>query len=141
MKAYVATKGLRELIERFRRMPGLGETKLDNAIKETTELARAELVDKITTDIRPHSGMGRKQNPQPVVTDLVDTGAYRASWQTDYPAPLVGIVGTNNEYAGRLEFGDSGKQKGFFPARDTAIVMRDEFATNLRNAILEALNE
>lgn len=81
----------------------------------------ADIVSGQTGEIPAHSGLSRKRNPQAVVADLVDTGAYRAAWKTAFPAPLTGVLFNNSIYAAVLEYGlDDGSRVAFYPARKTA---------------------
>lgn len=117
-----------------------GNKEVEAAVRETTLLAHEEIVDKITNDIEPHSGMSRKNNPQESVTDLVDTGFYRASWNTSFPNPLKGVLATNCEYAEVLENGtEDGSHQAFYPARDTARKMKAVFKKRLKKAIQDTL--
>lgn len=126
--------GVERIADRLANMSREMEQEIQRLIVTTTMLTQEAIVDKITDDIEPHSGMHRQNNPRPVVTDLVDTGVYRASWQVSFPAPLTGKVATNCEYALALEYGRNtgkGKTRGFFVARDTAIKMRRVFRKRL----------
>lgn len=115
----------------------IDQGKIGKLVTETTLEAHEAIVDKITNDIRPHSGLSRTP-PVATVTDLVDTGFYRQSWQTSFPSSMKGKVSTNADYALALEFGEAGR-KGFFPARDTAKKMEDVFLKKGVKLIKDAL--
>jgi hypothetical protein len=133
MSNYRVSDGVEHLADKLARLAG-GEAKLQKVIVETTLLAQKAIVEKITNDIEPHSGMGRKNNPQAVVTDLVDTGHYRASWQVSFPGPFRGLLSTNVEYAAPLEYGTE-HMPGFYVARDTAVKMRVVLVEKMQKAI------
>jgi hypothetical protein len=168
MNNYRVSDGVERLADKLARLAG-GEAKLQKVIVETTLLAQEAIVEKITNDIEPHSGMGRKNNPQAVVTDLVDTGHYRASWQVSFPGPWQGKLSTTCEYALLLEYGideevdvkshtrtyKKGRKKGkteivaahsrmmsrkpHYVARDTAVKMRVVLVEKMQKAIKELL--
>ncbi len=121
---YNVSKGVERLADRLAAMSREMNAEVQKLVTTTTLLTQEALVDKITQDIEPHNRDGK------TVTDLVDTGAYRASWQPSFPAPLMGQVATNSEYALALEYGDQehgGHRRGFFVARDVAKKMRRVF--------------
>ena len=133
---YKISAGVDRLADKLRRLTQEGWNELEGAVAEITELARGAIIEKIKNDIEPHSGMHRKKNPQAVVTDLVDTGAYGESWQAQYPEPLQGKVATNIPYAAVLEYGTKdGAQKGFFAARDTAKKMTPIFRKDVEEIL------
>jgi hypothetical protein len=118
------------MADRLARMGSQGEQKLAQVVVKRTLLTKEAIVEKISNDVYPHSRDGQ------TVTDLVDTGTYRASWQESFPAPLKGKVATNVAYALPLEFGNE-NMPGFYVARDTARNARVELKKDLINAIRE----
>lgn len=117
----------------------LNASMIAKTVTETTLEAHEILTEIITREIEPHSGKYRRI-PRDTVTDLVDTGFYRASWRTSFPSPTTGVVATSCEYAAVLEYGtDDGTQQAFFPARKTAKKTRKLFIKNAQRAIQEAL--
>jgi hypothetical protein len=139
MSSYsVASKTISGLADKLK---DFGQSrKTEQILAETTALTQEAIVDKITGamgGVRPHSGKSRRV-PQDTVTDLVDTGTYRASWQISFPEPGVGRVSTNLEYAAPLEYGTE-DMPGFFVARDTARVMRREFIRKLVKHVRESM--
>lgn len=132
------SEGLESLADKLHRLGTMGERKLEQAVRETTLLTHEAIVEKITNDIEPHSGLSRKRNPKETVTDLVDTGFYRSSWNVSFDGPLKGRVGSNAEYAPVLEYGtEDGTHKGFYVARDTARKMQPIFAEKIKQVIRE----
>lgn len=126
------SRGGEKLADKLLKISRDAEQDLQKLVVTTTLLTQEALVDKITSDIEPHERDGE------TVTDLVDTGAYRASWQAKFPKPLVGKVATNSEYALALEYGrEDGEHKtrGFFVARDVTKQMRREFAKRGRELL------
>ena len=120
------------------KLANLNPAALERVVVDTTFQAQEMLVEKITNDIEPHLGMHRKNNPQPIVTDLVDTGAYRASWTVSFPKPFTGRLFSNSEYAMALEYGTR-YRAGFFPARDTSEKIRTIFKENMIKKLKELL--
>lgn len=135
---YLVSDGAEKLADKLYKLGAQGEARLQKEVVKITLLGKGAIVDKITNDIEPHSGMHRKRNPQPIVTDLVDSGAYRASWQESFPQPFHGRVASNLEYALPLEYGTENRP-GFYVARDVARKMREVFVSNLRKALKEML--
>lgn len=133
------TDGLQRQLKALARLAG-GLHEIERIVVETTLLAHEAIVEKITNDIEPHSGLHRKNNPQEVVTDLVDTGAYRASWYTAHPSPFVGEVESNSEYAPVIEYGTlDGKRKGYYVRRSVTLKMAPIFAEKVQKRIQELL--
>src|SRR5882672_12581227 len=152
-KNFNVSQGVERLAARLAKLSREAEQEMQKLITTITLLTQEAIVEKITDDIEPHSGLSRKNNPQPVVTDLVDTGFYRSSWQVSIPALLTGKVATNCVYALALEYGFNNEsinvaahdrsrkgknhsvkahtrtvtRKGFFVARATAEKMRRVF--------------
>ena len=89
-----------------------GAKVLDLMVKELAADTQEAIVDKITSDVRPHQRRGE------TVTDLVDTGAYRRSFLLGSDGSGRAHVSTNIEYALDLEYGNA-QYRGFFVVRDT----------------------
>lgn len=136
-KAVIVLNGAGQIAKRLEKLGAFGEREIQKVIASTTGLSHEAVVDKITSDIRPHSGMHRDKNPQEVVTDLVDTGAYRQSWQISVE-PGRGELFTNSAYALPLEYGTE-HMEGFGVLRDTASKMRRVFAKKMRKAVEDLL--
>jgi phage gpG-like protein len=102
-------------------------------IAETT-LQGLELITQNIKDVRSHSGKHRKQNPQPTVTDLVDTGFLINSFQADVSVPNRGVIGTNTEYAAALEYGTA-KMRPFGYMRKTKVQLRRKLKDNVAAAL------
>ncbi len=128
----IASKQVLKFADKLKNLGGNGEKLLQREVVRTTLQTQEAIVDKITNDIEPHNRDGK------TVTDLVDTGAYRASWQVSFPDPMTGKVSTNIEYAPALEYGHD-NLPGFYVARDTARKMRKQFVQNIKKAMVEAV--
>lgn len=131
---YSVSDGAERLADKLARMAQLGPSALQKTVVETTMLAKEAIVDKITSEIEPHSGLSRDNNPQAIVSDLVDTGTFRESWQVSFPSAYVGKLATNVEYALPLEYGTD-HMPGFYVARDTAKKMRPIFVERIKKAM------
>lgn len=129
------TIGVKRLADKLHNLSQAARADVQKAVVETTLEAQAAIVDKITHHVDPHSGESRKRNPQPVVTDLVDTGAYRASWTVTFPSEYSGKLSTNSPYALILEYGND-KHHPFLVARGTALKMAPIFQKRIK-AIIE----
>ena len=130
--------GFERAAKRLSALANDGGKYVEQAVKETTLLAHEAIVDKITSEIEPHSGLHRKNNPQDTVTDLVDTGHYRQSWVVSFPGRFTGVLSTNVPYAPVLEYGtEDGSHQPFYVARDTARKMRQVF----RRKIVDGLRK
>lgn len=131
----LSTKKILGLADKLAKLAG--DTPVQRVIAETTLLTQEAIVDKITNDIRPHDAR-RITGLVKGVTDLVDTGAYRASWKVSFPGLFEGRVATNISYALPLEYGTE-HMAGFYVARDTARDMRKVFVQKLQDAIKQAM--
>lgn len=129
------TIGVKRLADKLHNLSQAAGTDVQRAVVETTLEAQAVIVDKITNHVDPHSGESRKRNPQPIVTDLVDTGAYRASWTVTFPSVYLGKLSTNSPYALILEYGNESHHP-FYIARFTALRMAPIFQKRMK-AIIE----
>jgi hypothetical protein len=130
--------GVKRLADKLNKLSSAAKGEVQKVVVETTLEAQAFIVDKITNHIEPHSGESRKRNPQAVVTDLVDSGAYRASWTVSYPSAYSGKLSTNSPYALILEYGNDDRH-AFFVARRTAIKMAPIFHKRMKAIIDGAL--
>lgn len=137
MANYSGTRGAEKLADRLAK---LNPQALEGILAKMAQLGKAMVVDKITDDVRPHSGLSRSRNPQQIVTNLVDTGAYRQSWQVKQDSNYRFKVSTNIEYAAPLEYGTE-DMPGFFVARDVARKSQVRFKELANDAIRETLNK
>lgn len=119
--------GAGKLADKLAKFGTIGEQRIQQAIAATTALTQEAIVDKITNDVRPHNRDGE------TVTNLVDTGAFRQSWQIKVE-PGRGRVYTNIEYALALEYGTENLE-GFGVVRDTSRKGRRIFVTKMREAL------
>lgn len=119
--------GAGRLADRLAKFGAVGAQEIQRAIAATTALTQEAIVDKITNDIRPHNRDGE------TVTDLVDTGAFRQSWQIKVE-PGRGRVYTNIAYALPLEYGTE-DMEGFGVVRDTARKGRRIYVQKMREAL------
>lgn len=117
--------GAGRMADRLAKIGQLGEQEIQKAIAATTKLTHEVVIDQIS-DVRPHNRRGE------TVTDLVDTGAYRQSWQSKEER-LKGTVYTNNDYALALEYGTE-NMEGFGVVRDSARKGRRIFVQKMREA-------
>lgn len=130
--SYQVSSGLDRLADKLRKAANAAQAgqAISKAVVETTMLAQENIAERITTDIEPHNRDGK------IVTDLVDTGAYRASWTTQFPSPTEGELSTNIEYGAVLEYGtQDGSRAAFYPAQDTAEAMRPVFKEKAERAV------
>lgn len=137
------TKAMKPLIDKYSKFGSAGEATLERIIKKITLLTQAAVIDKITNDV-PHTIKYPARNLKPGETrrvdDLVDTGAYRQSWQVSFPSKLKGEVSTNNDHAVVLELGtDDGSRPAYDVAGSTAKKMRERFRQELKDGLREML--
>lgn len=99
-------KGVDAHLKRLRMLGAAGEQAIPRALAKTAMLGVAEIQKIITSEAKAHSGAHRTP-PQGTVTDLVDTGHYRANWHTKQVEGGWAIT-TNTPYALALEYGLDG---------------------------------
>lgn len=131
MGDFSGSKGSERLAQKLAK---LNPQAFAGVIAQAAAIGHETIVDKITSDVRPHNRDGK------TVTDLVDTGAYRASWQISFPDQQTAKVATNVEYAASLEYGTE-HMAGFFIARDVARQTRDKFKQLAQQKLHEELNK
>jgi phage gpG-like protein len=132
-------KGLRETELYIKGLDKAIQAKLAQAVQVTAELARADLVDRLESKIRPHLALrGRKggKRIRRIVNDLFDTGTLARSWQVNRVDADTVEVATNVKYAAPLEYGTKdGKITGFFYVRDTVQFITPRYRKRCEEAL------
>ena len=115
-----ASLGTLNLADKLHRLGTAGAKEVSDEVLSIAGEANERVVDIVTSEIEPHSGLHRKRNPQAVVTDLVDTGAYRAGWGFDSLTAFKSRVFNVTDHGIVLEYGsDDGTQPAFEPLQRT----------------------
>lgn len=136
MRQYKVSSGIENLADKLKRLSSGLQKDLNDAGLETAVEAQAVIVDIITNKIEPHSGLSRRRNPQEVVTDLVDTGFYRASWSVGQFGLLAWGISSNAAYAAPLEYGNPEEGvPAYYVARRTALEMAPKYQERCKNII------
>lgn len=130
-----ASKGAYNMANTLLKAGAEAQLLVQRIVVQTTLETHAAVVEEITHNVMPHSGLSRKRHPEAVVTDLVDTGAYRASWTPVFPAPYQGEVNSNSKYGYWLEYGTKNGIPAFLVANITAIKMQKVFIERMKAGV------